>query len=138
MRLKSILLLDDDSISNLICETLCKKLDFSEKIYIYENAEEALAFLKTCESFPDLLILDLYMPVLEGVDFIELLKESRKDFSGKLFILTAVIQDRELKRAWKAGINELIMKPLSLNEFRKALINNFPGIELKQIGSHTG
>lgn len=133
MKLKNILLLDDDDVSNLICETMCRKLDFTEQIHIHENPEEALAYLKHANPLPELLILDLYMPIMEGADFIDSFRKSRKDFTGKIFILTAVIQEKELKKAWKTGIDELIMKPLSVRALSNVLRKNFPGIQLNPV-----
>jgi CheY-like chemotaxis protein len=78
-KLKNILLVDDDEITNYINSDLIKSMDITEHISIAHNGKEALEYLiKAHENpapegyiVPDLIFLDINMPVMNGFQFIE-------------------------------------------------------------------
>ena len=75
--LKSVLLVDDDNINNFINERLLTKNNFCDNIVIKNNGDQALSYLQNeClerRIFPDLILLDINMPVINGIEFIEIL-----------------------------------------------------------------
>lgn len=78
-KLKNILLVDDDEITNYINSDLLKSLDITEHISIAYNGKEALEYLKKAHSepapkgyiIPELIFLDINMPVMNGFQFLE-------------------------------------------------------------------
>ena len=74
-KLNHILLIDDDTINNFINEKLLKKLNIANKISVALNGEEALNFLKQIcvevNECPELILLDINMPVMDGFEFLE-------------------------------------------------------------------
>src|SRR5687767_13817888 len=80
-KLKKILLVDDDKINNYLNETLLEDLHIADTISIEMNGELALKHLQdNCDLklsnylCPQLVILDHYMPVMDGLELMEALK----------------------------------------------------------------
>src|SRR4051812_37822594 len=93
-KLNCILLIDDDSITNFINERLIKKLNVTNDVKITMNGEEGIHYVQNlCEKnelCPELILLDINMPVMNGFEFIqafEKLNIKNKD-KVKIIILT--------------------------------------------------
>lgn len=74
-KLSSILLVDDDPTNNFLNQRLLRKLDAAESIMVAENGQEALTMLQKASaapqpSYPTLILLDVQMPVMGGLDFL--------------------------------------------------------------------
>jgi CheY-like chemotaxis protein len=116
--IKSILLVDDDKVNNYINCRLMKRLQIAEKINVIENGREAIDYLlelnKNGQGFPDVILLDIHMPVMDGYEFLEALqklslKEAEK---SKVVVLTTSNNVKDIAKMKKLGINSFLVKPL--------------------------
>lgn len=135
LTLKSILLIDDDEISNLFNKIFIGKLELDVPVEIALNGAEALKLLKgriteddRLISAPCLLLLDIRMPVMDGWGFLEAYETL---FTQKIknqiiiVVLTTSEDEGDMLKAMKNNtIKEIIKKPLSDNKF-KDLITKF-------------
>ena len=117
------MLIDDVDLDNFVSKTILKAYGFSEKIYVYNNARDALDFLeKTKEDpaviFPEVIFVDVNMPVIDGFQFIQ---QIQKDFKAemekyhpKLVMLTSSVFNSDRQKA-KESFSETIflVKPLT-------------------------
>ena len=71
----NILLIDDDIIEVMKLKRVISSLQLSHKIIEAENGEEALKLLEQKDKRPDIILLDLNMPKLSGIDFLSILKK---------------------------------------------------------------
>jgi CheY-like chemotaxis protein len=115
-KLKSILLVDDDPITNYINHNLIKKLSITEKIAVKHNGYEALQYISTqsCpDKYPSLVILDINMPVMNGFEFLESFQNTTlpEKEKIKIIILSSSVSPRDLKRINSFNV-EFISKPL--------------------------
>lgn len=77
-KLKSVLVIDDDKFSVILIERLLKKGEFAETILTASNGEDGLEKVKECASqnaLPDLIFLDVNMPVMSGIEFLQSVKK---------------------------------------------------------------
>src|SRR5687767_9729039 len=131
-KLNHILLVDDDTINNFINEKLLKKLDSANTITVALNGEEALKFLNaidnSTEKYPELILLDINMPVMDGFEFLERYKDLQ--FPNKkgvvIVMLTTSTNPNDTERLNKAGISGYINKPLTEDKI-KGLITEYFG-----------
>ena len=133
--LKSILLIDDDEISNLFNKIFIRKLDLDVKVDVALNGSKAIDFLKerglNSEQAllePCLLLLDIRMPIMNGWEFLEAYEQVLND-KAKLNLVIVVLTTSEdegdvLKAMKNPHIREIIKKPLSESKFNK-LIKKF-------------
>lgn len=119
--INSILLIDDDNIFNLINKETVKKGNFADKVSSYSNAKKALDELKRlCESdgkdFPDILFLDINMPVMDGWEFLDEFEKFPEHFlqNCRVFLLTSSIDPSDIEKSKNyRTVKDFISKPLS-------------------------
>jgi CheY-like chemotaxis protein len=120
-RIDSVLLVDDDSICNFISTSLLKHLHVTEDIHAVTNGKEALRFLKekaairTVSVFPEVIFLDLNMPVMDGFDFLDQLNKTMPNLAiaCKIYILTSSESPLDIDRCRRYDIAGYISKPMT-------------------------
>ncbi|MBC7488423.1 MAG: response regulator [Cytophagaceae bacterium] len=120
-RIDSVLFVDDDSICNFISVTLFKHLHVTENIHAVTNGKEALRFLrekaviKTTNIFPEVIFLDLNMPVMDGFDFLDQLNKTMPNYASacKVYILTSSESPLDIDRCRRYDVAGYISKPLT-------------------------
>ena len=103
-----ILIVDDEK---MLTELLSSHLqDCGYETFVAEDAEQAISMLNT---YPDLILLDINMPQMDGI---EVCKAIRKVVSCPIVFLTARDQDTDKIEGFAAGGDDYIVKPFSLAE----------------------
>lgn len=118
------MLLDDNELDNFINQKTIESSHFAKKVYVNTSSKSALEFLKNLEIssddsislFPEVILVDINMPMIDGFQFIELLKNTfpKKINKIKIIILTSSLSpsDREKSEALMENIIYL-NKPLT-------------------------
>ena len=119
-KFKRVLLVDDELICNYISIKWVKRLEIAENIYVVNNGFQALEFIKnninaedgTC---PDLVLLDIKMPVMDGFQFLKELHNTSLPCRErlKIVLLTSSTSVTDIKNAYKYNIVGYIEKPLN-------------------------
>ncbi len=102
-----VLLVDDDNFSCILGKIILTKFNCSTDIAI--NGEEAR--IKLSSSQYDIILLDMHMPGISGIEVVKFLREIRHDWSVKIIAVTASVLKGELVDYYKAGINDFLIKP---------------------------
>jgi CheY-like chemotaxis protein len=103
--LNQVLCVDDDPITLLLCKKVLERFSFCNEIITSTNGEETLLYLNTLlntsSTKPDLIFLDLNMPVMGGWEFLEAFKtQNYKNFhTTKIVVLSSSIDPNDLKKA---------------------------------------
>ena len=132
-KFKSVLLVEDDPITILVCDRIIKMNDFSEVVKSCENGRRALDLLKASSiagTLPDIIFLDINMPVMNGWDFLEELEEIKASLSmlPRIFILSSTVDPQDLSRAKTfSTVEDFISKPLD-KEFLDSIPTNQPNV----------
>jgi CheY-like chemotaxis protein len=134
--LDSILFIDDDPITLMLCKMVIKKASFSNEIATAKNGEEALQYFNTLnqldsnnefKKLPQLIFLDLNMPVMGGWEFLD--SFSTSDYADynktKVIILSSTIDPEDLEKSKKYPmVVDFLSKPISkeMLEYVKGII----------------
>ncbi|MBK9283614.1 MAG: response regulator [Sphingobacteriaceae bacterium] len=121
---KQVMLVDDNELDNFINEKIIESSEFAEKIYINTSSQSALEFLKNIDLidlentnvFPDIIFIDLNMPIIDGFQFIEALNEIESDRVKKcrrVILTSSVHPEDRLKAESISGDILFINKPLT-------------------------
>ncbi|WP_299288556.1 response regulator [uncultured Mucilaginibacter sp.] len=124
--LKTIAVVDDDPIYIQALKNLFTSWKILNPVLFFENGKEVLDFIRVKEApaLPDILLLDLNMPVMNGWAFMEnfapIATQLNKNIS--IYLVTSSIWEEDSKRAEKnPHIKELIVKPILQKKFREIL-----------------
>lgn len=127
--LKTIVLIDDDYVTNFINERLLKEMNAAKNILSFKNGKEAIDYFTDYEGDEtpaDLIFLDINMPVMDGFAFMEAYKKLNviKTSNYVIAMLTSSTLEEEKKIAEKLGVLEHINKPLT-KEKVEYIINKY-------------
>lgn len=117
-KLNCILLVDDDEITNFINLNLLEDMQIASKVEITSNGKEAIQFLENnCmeSSCPELILLDINMPMMDGFEFLEHFQKlnlKNKNIT-KMVALTTSNNPKDIKKLQEYGVASLISKPLT-------------------------
>ena len=108
-----ILIIDDEQISVVILERLLKARGYSRIVGLTDSRQA----LETCDAFdPDLILLDLMMPNMDGYAVLEALRSSGSETFLPIVVLTADVTEEAKERALEAGATDFLVKPVSQTE----------------------
>lgn len=119
-RVINILLVEDDSLDAMDLQRTLDRMGVLCKIKVAKNGEEGLKLL-TDEDHPlftgkpDILLLDLNMPRMNGIEFLQAIRKNEDWKDIKVFILTTSDESEDKKATRSLGISGYITKPLKLS-----------------------
>jgi len=116
-----ILCVDDDHINMVLLQHHLKDI---YEIKCVVNGQECLDAVK--ERKPDLILLDLMMPVMSGMDACKQLKGSVKTDEIPIVIVTAVLKEIAKYEMFRLGVNDYLIKPFTKEQLLKSINNCLP------------
>ena len=124
-----ILLVEDDPEDQELTRRALRTSKLHNELYVVNDGEEALDYLYRREAYedpktsprPDLILLDLNMPKLDGRAVLERIKSDDKLKSIAVVVLTTSSQEEDILRSYDLGVNSYISKPVRMDGFIKAI-----------------
>ena len=124
--INTICIIDDDDIYQFASKRIIQKFDSSIKVIAYRNGMEAMTaftkFIQMNKALPDVILLDINMPIMDGWQFME---EYSKIKSGvgndvHIYITSSSLDINDVKRAEASeGVKGFLSKPLSIETILK-------------------
>lgn len=116
-RVLSILLIEDDRIEVMKLNRVLSKNDLKHQLIEAKNGEEALKVLQDKSNLPDIILLDLNMPKINGIEFLKILKKDSFLKYIPTVILTTSNNHNDVKECYEIGIAGYVLKPLKYEEY---------------------
>lgn len=123
------LLVDDDPITILLHQRMLKKTGFINPLHISTNGQEALDFIGSCQNDQSFfVILDINMPVMNGLEFLSALQTLPVYPELKVFVVSSSLDIQEKQEALQSAfVVDFLSKPLIPRDYQR-LKSEFDGV----------
>ena len=119
-RVVNILLVEDDILDAMDLQRTLDRMRILYKMKVAKNGEEGLALLEDEDhplfsGKPDVILLDMNMPRMNGIEFLQILRDREDTKNIKVFVLTTSDEAEDEKIMRSLGISGYITKPLKVS-----------------------
>jgi len=130
--LVEVLLVDDNITDAELTIRELKKHNMTNKLVHLKNGREALDFIFATGKFagsrdvafqPKLMLLDIQMPKVNGIEVLQKIKANPKTCSMPIVILTSSKESPDIQKCYNLGANSYIVKPVNFESFAEAIKN---------------
>jgi two-component system response regulator len=118
-----ILLVEDNPDDAGLTIRALKKHNLANHLLHLSDGEEAIKFLfsEQLTGIPKLILLDLKMPKVDGIEVLRRIKSDEKRRVIPIVVLTSSKEERDIVESYKLGVNAYIVKPVDFDKFVKAI-----------------
>lgn len=125
----NICLIDDDKIYQFTAKKIIESTNLTKAVLSFFNGEEAIDFFKSnlqnVDSIPDIIFLDINMPIKDGWQFLEdfksLLNDVKKDIT--IYMVSSSVDDYDIKKSKEYSfVTDYIIKPINRERFEQLIV----------------
>ncbi|KAB1158589.1 MULTISPECIES: response regulator [Tenacibaculum] len=116
-KILDVLLIEDNMIEIMKMNRTVSLLELKHNITEAKTAEEALVILETKKNLPDLILLDLNMPKINGIEFLSILKKDEDLRHIPTVILTTSDNQKDIHECYRIGVSGYMLKPLKYDDY---------------------
>ena len=119
-----ILLVEDDPDHEALAIRALSKAKVANEIKVARDGEEAVEYMKGVAAgthrMPQVVLLDLKLPKVEGLDVLRAIRAADKTALLPVVVLTSSDEERDIVSSYRLGVNSYIRKPVNFSEFAEA------------------
>lgn len=112
-----ILLVEDNEGDIILTQEALKEAKIRNKITVARDGEEALAMLQNSTTLPDLILLDINLPKIDGLEVLTTIKANDRFRMIPVIMLTTSAAERDIMTSYANHANCFITKPVDLARF---------------------
>jgi CheY-like chemotaxis protein len=116
-----ILLVEDNLIEIMKMKRTISLLKLNHTLQEAKNGEEALQILENKANIPDIILLDLNMPKISGIEFLRIIKANDDLKHIPTVILTTSSNQKDLLECYRTGMSGYVLKPLKYEDYVKKI-----------------
>lgn len=121
-KLVNILLVEDDEVDVMNVKRAFLKNNIKNTLYVAGNGVEALDMLENAiVPLPRIIILDINMPKMNGIELLRHLRQNEKFKNISVFVMTTSNEDSDKINAYDLNVAGYILKPLSFEKFLQSV-----------------
>lgn len=118
---RSILAVDDVPLNLLLIEKMLGRFNFN----IRRAGNGQIALDEIANSKPDLILLDIMMPVMDGFEFLSRIRSNPDTADIRIIILSALNSNDDIVRGYQLGANDFITKPIVMEKLINCIATQF-------------
>ncbi len=117
-------IIDDDEIYLFSVKKVLEMNKLSDKVLEFRNGQEAIDFFSTCydpENLPDVILLDINMPIMNGWEFIEAFKKLKPNFPKDilLYVVSSSVDRTDVDKAKSfSNVHDYLIKPMTASQLK--------------------
>jgi CheY-like chemotaxis protein len=119
----NVLLIEDNLIEVMKMKRTISFLELEHTLSVANNGEEGLQVLEDKSKLPDLILLDLNMPKVSGIEFLSILKKNDNIKHIPTVILTTSDNQKDLEECYRLGVSGYVLKPLKYDDYVEKIRN---------------
>jgi len=113
-----ILLVEDDQVDVMTVKRALKEIHVTNPVVNRENGEEALKYLRDPKSVkPCIILLDLNMPIMNGIEFLQVVKHDALFKRIPVVVLTTSEEQQDITHSFDLGVAGYMAKPVDYRQF---------------------
>lgn len=124
MSVPMILLVEDDPDHEALAIRALRKANVANEIHVSRDGAEAIEFMNGIASgvnpMPQLVLLDLKLPKVDGLEVLRAIRASDKTALLPVVVLTSSDEERDIVASYRLGVNSYIRKPVNFTDFAEA------------------
>lgn len=124
---KRIYIIDDDPIYQLVTKKLIEKSDLFNDSMSFENGKKAMTYFEATKDIPDIILLDIQMPEMDGWEFLDELLLIEKDLHKEATIYIAsssIANEDKLKAQSYDCVKDFLSKPMNLEKLKAIAVED--------------
>jgi CheY-like chemotaxis protein len=115
---RPLLVVEDDQVDVMTIRRALKEIKVVNPIVHLENGEEALAYLRDpANETPCIILLDLNMPVMNGIEFLQVIKQEDALRRFPVIVLTTSEEQQDKLNSFNLGVAGYMAKPVDYRQF---------------------
>lgn len=128
---RNVLVVDDDDIVHFISLKLLSMYKCIDKVYSAYNGSEALKILNDgCQGrlrVPEIVLMDLHMPVMDGFQLISEIREMKclRNEKMVMIMISSTQDEKEIEKAGELGIDYFFSKPIMMEKLESVFLKEF-------------
>ncbi len=119
--LRSILLVEDNPDDERLTLRALRRGNIVNEIRVTRDGEEALNVLFSLESLPCVVLLDLKLPKVDGLEVLQQIRANTRTRLLPVVILTSSSEERDIIESYNLGANSYVRKPVEIDPFAEAV-----------------
>lgn len=119
--LRTILLVEDNPDDEQLTLRALRRGNLANAIRVARNGEEALAMVFNTEPLPCVVLLDLKLPKIDGLEVLRRIRADERTRLLPVVILTSSSEDRDIIESYNLGANSYVRKPVEFDQFTEAV-----------------
>ena len=131
-KIKTIIVVDDDPVSNFLCSRIISKAEINAEVKAFLHGREALDFIeegiRSNTDLPDLILLDVNMPLMNGWEFLDEYKILVPKMTKvvPVFILSSSVYNQDIQKARAIPeVSDYLIKPISIELIKELWSKQF-------------
>ncbi|HEY9628750.1 MAG TPA: response regulator [Coleofasciculaceae cyanobacterium] len=119
--LRAILLVEDNPDDERLTIRALRRGQIANEILVARNGEEALNLVFSLEPLPSVVLLDLKLPKVDGLEVLRQIRANERTCLLPVVVLTSSSEDRDIIESYSLGANSYVRKPVEIDPFTEAV-----------------